>query len=103
MRQLQQALSGSQARNCRARPCGLDPGFLEGWLRPWERETYCQRFVVFRGKLLVTGSYNWTDSAERLNRENAVLLDDAAVIQRYQGHFEQIFNGAGTLFLQRLR
>lgn len=32
------------------------------------------KFAIFDGKLLVTGSYNWTDSAERFNHENKVPL-----------------------------
>lgn len=52
------------------------------------------KFAIFDGKLLVTGSYNWTDSAERFNHENALVLDDRTIIQRYQGHFERLFNGS---------
>ncbi len=52
------------------------------------------KFAIFDGKLLVTGSYNWTDSAECCNRENALLLDDPSVIVRYQTHFEPLFHEA---------
>lgn len=52
------------------------------------------KFAIFDGKLLVTGSYNWTDSAERSNHENALILDDRTIIQRYQAHFERLFNGS---------
>jgi len=40
------------------------------------------KFAIFDGKLGVTGSYNWTDTAERFNHENVVILDDPAVVQR---------------------
>lgn len=50
------------------------------------------KFAIFDGKVLLTGSYNWTDSAERFNHENAIVLDDPAIIQRYQVHFERLFN-----------
>jgi len=52
------------------------------------------KFAIFDGRLLVTGSYNWTDSAECCNREDALLLDDPRVIGRYQSHFEPLFHGA---------
>ncbi len=51
------------------------------------------KFAIFDGKLLVTGSYNWTDSAERFNHENALVLDEAVVIRRYQTKFDRLFNG----------
>jgi phosphatidylserine/phosphatidylglycerophosphate/cardiolipin synthase-like enzyme len=51
------------------------------------------KFAIFDGRVVVTGSFNWTESAERLNFENAVVLDDPAVVQRFQGHFDQLFHG----------
>jgi phosphatidylserine/phosphatidylglycerophosphate/cardiolipin synthase-like enzyme len=33
------------------------------------------KFAVIDGRYVVTGSYNWTESAERRNRENLVILD----------------------------
>ena len=55
------------------------------------------KFAIFDGKLLVTGSYNWTDSAERFNHENAIILDDPVVIGRYQVSFERLYNGPGAV------
>lgn len=52
------------------------------------------KFAIFDGKLLATGSYNWTASAERFNYEDALFLDDPAVVQRYRTHFERLFNGS---------
>jgi phosphatidylserine/phosphatidylglycerophosphate/cardiolipin synthase-like enzyme len=51
------------------------------------------KFAIFDGKLLVTGSYNWTASAERFNQENALFLDEPDIIRRYQARFDQLFNG----------
>src|SRR3972149_3619397 len=39
------------------------------------------KFAIFDGRVLLTGSYNWTDSAERFNHENALALDDPLIIQ----------------------
>ncbi len=51
------------------------------------------KFAVFDGRLVVTGSYNWTDSAEGQNFENALFLDDVAVVGRYAARFERLFAG----------
>ncbi len=56
------------------------------------------KFAIFDGKLLVTGSYNWTDGAERLNYENILVLDDSAIVKRYQVHFERLFNSVEARF-----
>jgi len=51
------------------------------------------KFAVFDARLVVTGSYNWTDSAEARNFENAIFLDDPAVVSRYAARFERLFAG----------
>jgi len=48
------------------------------------------KFAIFDGRLLVTGSYNWTGSAEAWNYENALFLDDPALIARYTARFERL-------------
>lgn len=61
------------------------------------------KFAIFDGRLLVTGSYNWTDSAERFNHENALVLDDSEIIRRYQARFEHLFNGRETFSVRAPR
>lgn len=61
------------------------------------------KFANFDRELLVTGSYNWTDSAERANRENALFVNDLAVIQRYHAEFERLFQGATTASVRNPR
>lgn len=44
--------------------------------------------------VLITGSYNWTMSAEYSNQENCLILttkDDPNIIQQYQQRFEYIW------------
>lgn len=50
------------------------------------------KFAVFDGRLLVTGSYNWTYSAQRYNYENAVFMTDPGIIKRYQKEFDGIWD-----------
>jgi len=49
------------------------------------------KFAIFDNKLLVTGSYNWTNNAEHNNYENAVFISDPEVIKQYQVDFIKIY------------
>ena len=50
------------------------------------------KFAVFDGKLMVTGSYNWTNNAEHFNYENAIFISDPETIKRYQEEFDRIYS-----------
>jgi phosphatidylserine/phosphatidylglycerophosphate/cardiolipin synthase-like enzyme len=50
------------------------------------------KFAIFDGKLMVTGSYNWTASAEKYNYENAVFITDPTAIDQYQKEFNEIWS-----------
>jgi len=52
------------------------------------------KVAVFDNKTALTGSYNWTGSAERYNYENAVFLDDNQSIFDYKQQFEDLWNKA---------
>lgn len=45
------------------------------------------KFAVYDGKLVSTGSYNWTGAASRSNSENCLFLDDVAVVAKYKERF----------------
>ncbi len=49
------------------------------------------KFAILDKKVLVTGSYNWTYSAEHFNYENAVFISDPNVIKSYQDEFDKIW------------
>ena len=74
-------------------PVLLEKGVKVRLVRRNGRGIMHHKFAIFDGRFLVTGSYNWTDSAERFNYENALFLDDPAVVQPYRAHFERVFNG----------
>jgi inorganic pyrophosphatase len=48
------------------------------------------KFVVFDGVLVQTGSYNWTENAKFNNFENAQFFDDPAIVAAYAGYFERV-------------
>ena len=50
------------------------------------------KFMVVDGQTVLTGSYNWTRSAETRNEENLVVLDDPILAGRFAEKFERIWN-----------
>ena len=49
------------------------------------------KFAVIDGKVLITGSFNWTAGAEHKNEENLLILDDPPVVQKYAERFEYLW------------
>ena len=49
------------------------------------------KFAIIDNRLLLTGSYNWTFSANKRNDENLMVIDDPDVIARYQDYFEKLW------------
>jgi len=52
------------------------------------------KFALFDDKLLATGSYNWTQSAEIANFENLLLLDEPDLVARFAREFQQMWRRA---------
>lgn len=46
---------------------------------------------IIDGKLMFTGSFNWTAQAEKYNAENLLQIDDPALIKQYQARFELLW------------
>ncbi len=59
-----------------------------------EQSLMHNKFAVFDERLLVTGSYNWTNSAEHANYENLVVLEEPAVVARFQQEFRRLWREA---------
>ncbi|MEM1031183.1 MAG: phospholipase D-like domain-containing protein [Myxococcota bacterium] len=49
------------------------------------------KFALFDRRTLLTGSYNWTRSAARFNREHVVFLDDPGLVRTFGDHFEELW------------
>lgn len=56
-----------------------------------EQSLMHHKFAVFDNRVVATGSYNWTQSAERANYENLVVLDDAQVVARFTEEFQRLW------------
>jgi phosphatidylserine/phosphatidylglycerophosphate/cardiolipin synthase-like enzyme len=59
-----------------------------------EQSLMHHKFAVFDDRLVATGSYNWTQTAERANYENLVFLDDPEVVTRFQREFNRLWRQA---------
>lgn len=59
-----------------------------------EQSLMHHKFAVFDERLVVTGSYNWTNSAEHANYENLVVLEEPALVTRFQQEFGRLWGEA---------
>lgn len=50
------------------------------------------KFMVVDDASLITGSYNWTNSAARYNHENIVLTKESGVIKSFLKEFSQLWS-----------
>jgi phosphatidylserine/phosphatidylglycerophosphate/cardiolipin synthase-like enzyme len=69
----------------RFRQAGLDVRLdgLEGQMH--------HKVIIVDGKTVVTGSYNFTNSAERYNEENVLIIHSEMLAKQYEAEFEQLY------------
>ena len=46
---------------------------------------------IVDGKIVVTGSYNWTWSAENRNDENIIILMSRSIAENYEKEFQRVW------------
>jgi cardiolipin hydrolase len=56
-----------------------------------EQSLMHHKFAIFDNRVVATGSYNWTQSAERANYENLILLNDPKVVARFAEEFQRLW------------
>lgn len=49
------------------------------------------KVILIDDQIVITGSYNFTASAERSNDENLVIINDPAIARAYQQEFERLY------------
>ncbi len=59
-----------------------------------EQSLMHHKFAIFDDRLVATGSYNWTQTAERANYENVVLLDDPKLVSRFAEEFRRLWQSS---------
>ena len=52
------------------------------------------KVMIIDGLIVVTGSYNWSYSAEHRNDENLIVIISARVAQEYEDEFQRIWDNA---------
>lgn len=53
------------------------------------------KFGIFDGKTVITGSYNWTESATRNNSENCLVEKRITVVKKYGKRFGELWEMYG--------
>jgi mitochondrial cardiolipin hydrolase len=56
-----------------------------------EQSLMHHKFAIFDDRLVAAGSYNWTQTAERANYENLILIDDPTAVARFVGEFQRLW------------
>jgi len=49
------------------------------------------KFAIIDSKMLITGSFNWTPTADQKNEENLLIMTDKDLIKKYQTRFEYLW------------
>ena len=50
------------------------------------------KFAIYDRRVVQTGSYNWTERAEKGNWENAVFIADPALARTFAAYFERLWD-----------
>lgn len=61
-----------------------------------EKGALHDKFAIMDGKLLETGSFNWTVNASRHSFENVALVTDQGAIAAYQAEFDYLYSAAAS-------
>ncbi|KAM6407738.1 mitochondrial cardiolipin hydrolase [Rhynochetos jubatus] len=71
-----------------------------------ERGYMHHKFAIVDGRMLITGSLNWTTQAIQNNQENVLVLEDAEYVKPFVDEFERIweeFNPINYRFFPKTR
>ncbi len=55
------------------------------------------KFAVIDKKVIITGSYNWTRSAEKYNHENVLVSDSEYLAETYMKEFNRLWDSLKEL------
>jgi len=50
------------------------------------------KVAIIDNRIVITGSFNWTNSAENNNNENLIVIHSVDVASRYESEFQNIWN-----------
>jgi phosphatidylserine/phosphatidylglycerophosphate/cardiolipin synthase-like enzyme len=66
---------------------GIDVRFIE-----MKRGNMHHKLMIIDGKLLMTGSYNFTNESEFRNHEAAIFTNNQTLLQSFAAEFERLWN-----------
>ena len=69
----------------------IHQGILVKVLGGKERGVMNHRFTILDGKKVMAGSFNWTETSEKWNYENIVILTEGEVVAAYQKEFDKLW------------
>ena len=49
------------------------------------------KFMVVDGEVLITGSYNWTNSAAKFNQENIIVTRDKEAVKLFENEYDRLW------------
>lgn len=52
------------------------------------------KVIIIDGRTVITGSFNFTGSAQTQNDENVLIIEDAGLAARYTEEFERVYQQA---------
>ncbi len=55
------------------------------------------KFTIVDGKMVETGSFNYTNGASTSNSENQIYLEKPAIVSRYRNEFERLWANADSV------
>jgi phosphatidylserine/phosphatidylglycerophosphate/cardiolipin synthase-like enzyme len=53
------------------------------------------KFAVIDDRVVITGSFNWTTTAEKKNAENLLIISDKEIAQKYTKQFKHLWAQSG--------
>ncbi len=62
-----------------------NPGFLH------------HKVIIIDNRIVITGSFNFSDSANTKNSENVIIIDNAEIAKRYLDEFQRVWKEASDL------
>ena len=60
------------------------------------------KFAIIDGKTVITGSFNWTASADYLNYENLLIIKSPELARIYECEFEKLYLNKNTCHFSKL-
>ena len=70
----------------------IQEGILVKVLRGKDHRVMNHRFVIFDAKKAVTGSFEWSETSEKWNDEDILILSELEVVISYQKEFERLWH-----------